>query len=341
MINTKYRLISPKLLDIFYEEINLKENEVIVRPEYLSICKADQRYYQGTRAPEILIEKLPMALIHEGIGNVVYDNSGQFKTGNMVVMIPTEPNKNDDIIGENYLYDTQFRSSGLDGFMQDYVAIKPYNLIKIEENINHLVATFSELISVCVHAINRFDKFTHKRMNTIGVWGDGNVGYITTLLLKTFYPKTKIFTFGKNYNKLSYFTFADETYSINEIPSSTKIDHAFECVGGQKSQTAINQIIDLINPEGTISLLGVSEYPVSINTRKILEKGLKFFGSSRSTRKDFEKTMEILKHNPEITTYLENLITSEIKIRTIEDIHYAFEKDNQINFGKTILKWDK
>lgn len=51
------------------------------------------------------------------------------------------------------------------------------------------------------------------------------------------------------------------------------VDHAFECVGGAASQSAINQMIDYIQPEGTMSILGVSEYPVPINTRMILEKG--------------------------------------------------------------------
>ena len=50
---------------------------------------------------------------------------------------------------------------------------------------------------------------------------------------------------------------------MREIPKDISIDHAIECVGGDGSQKAIQQIIDLINPEGTISILGVSEYPKS------------------------------------------------------------------------------
>ncbi|SUM34962.1 zinc-binding dehydrogenase [Staphylococcus gallinarum] len=46
-------------------------------------------------------------------------------------------------------------------------------------------------------------------------------------------------------------------------------------------------MIDLISPEGSISLLGVSEYGVEINTRMVLEKGLTLFGSSRSGAQDF------------------------------------------------------
>ena len=54
MINIVYRLVSPKLFEEVYGEIDDLENEVIVRPTHLSICRADQRYYQGNRIPEIL-----------------------------------------------------------------------------------------------------------------------------------------------------------------------------------------------------------------------------------------------------------------------------------------------
>ena len=62
---------------------------------------------------------------------------------------------------------------------------------------------------------------------------------------------------------------------------------------GKGSQAAINQMIDLISPEGSISLLGVSEYGVEINTRMVLEKGLTLFGSSRSGAQDFKDVAQL------------------------------------------------
>lgn len=44
MINIIYRLVAPKFFEEAIEEINI--DNVIVRPSYLSICQADQRYYQ-------------------------------------------------------------------------------------------------------------------------------------------------------------------------------------------------------------------------------------------------------------------------------------------------------
>lgn len=60
------------------------------------------------------------------------------------------------------------------------------------------------------------------------------------------------------------------------------------------SQQAIEQIINIINPEGSIALLGVSELPIQVNTRMVLEKGLTIIGSSRSGLKDFEKLLNCI-----------------------------------------------
>lgn len=340
MINTIYRLISPGLFEEIYEEVDI-ENNVIIRPTHLSICQADQRYYTGNRDPETLALKLPMALIHEGIGEVIKDNTGIFNTGDFVVIIPNTPIEDDDVIAENYLRSSKFRASGFDGVMQDYIISSPDRLVKLPANINMEVASFIELVSVSVHAINRFKNISHERKEIIGVWGDGNLGYITALLLREFFPESSIVIFGKNDEKLNFFTFVDETYKINEVPDDLKIDHAFECVGGGGSQVAVDQIIDLIHPEGTISLLGVSEYHVPINTRMILEKGLYLFGTSRSGREDFVKTIDIFDKNPKLVSYLENIINDVVHVRTLNDINEAFEKDFNSSFGKTVLIWDK
>lgn len=341
MINTVYRLAEPRRFEIAFEDIELFGQNAIVRPTHLSICNADMRYYLGTRDPKVLAQKLPMALIHEGIGKVVFDPTGTFKSGDRVVMVPNAPCEKDDYIAENYLKTSKFCGSSMDGFLQEYVEISLKRLVPLPQGINLNVAAFTEIVSVSVHAITRFNKIAHTRRERIGVWGDGNLGYITALFLKKTFPQSQIFVFGKTYGKLSDFTFADATYPVNAIPSGLTVDHAFECVGGNGSPVAIEQIIDLIKPEGTISLLGVSEYPVQINTRMVLEKGLRLFGSSRSGVADFEKTVAMYESNPEIIDYLGNLISSVNTVRTVADIKAAFEKDTKKAFGKTIMKWEE
>jgi len=341
MINAVYQLVKPGMIDVTYKEFSLEGDKAVIRPLRLSICKADSRYYSGKRSHDAMRRKLPMALIHECVAEVVYDPSGCFRTGARVIPVPNAPAQSDEFIAENYLETSRFGSSSADGFLQDYIFIEPSRLVPVPEDIGLNVASFTELVSVAVHAVTRFERFSHARRDTLGVWGDGNLGYITALMLKYIFPYASLNVFGAVEEKLSYFTFAAGVFNVDAGVGGIRVDHAFECVGGSDSAAAVNQIISLINPEGTIALLGVSETDIPINTRMILEKGLRLFGSSRSGKTDFVRTVEMMRQYTAIPRYLENLVGDEVGVRSIKDIHRAFELDSKRNFGKTVLVWDK
>ena len=84
----------------------------------------------------------------------------------------------------------------------------------------------------------------------------------------------------------------------------------------------------------------MSEYPVPINTRMILEKGLRLFGTSRSGRIDFQRTVELYREYPEIPIYLSRLVGNVVEINKYADIKEAFEVDIKKAFGKTIMHWN-
>lgn len=339
MLNTVYRLVAPRTFDPVVVSQDTA-GKVVVRPTHLSICNADQRYYQGTRSKEVLAKKLPMALIHEGIGRVVSDDTGTFQPGDAVVMLPNAPVETDEFIAENYLRSSRFCGSGFDGFMQETVVLPPERVVGLPQDVNREVAAFTELVSVATHAISRFDAMAHGRRERLGVWGDGNMGFIVSLLLHLRYPDAKIVVFGRNASKLHDFTFADETHLVDDVSGVFLVDHAFECAGGEGSVAAIEQIIDRINPEGTVSLLGVSENNVPINTRMVLEKGLRLFGSSRSGRDDFEATVQLYRDHPEVLEYLAALVCSVSEATQIADIAAAFESDIRKPMGKTVIQWN-
>ena len=318
MINYIYQLISPRIFSIKYSDIDVK-NKVIIRPNYLSICHADQRYYSGNRPAEILNKKLPMALIHEACGTVVYDDTNTYKIGQKVVMIPNIPTRHDKVIYENYDRTSYFLSSGKDGFLRELVDL-PVDRVVPYQNIKDSVAAISEFISVAVHAISRFDVISHEKRNNIAIWGDGSLSYVVASVLKIQYPNSKVIVIGRNVEKLNQFTFVDQTYLTNNIPDDIQVDHAFECCGGEGSYYAIDDIIKYINPQGTIMLMGVSENRVPILTRNVLEKGLILVGSSRSGRKDFEKVID----------YLENTDLAANKVFA-DDVNTTF---------KTVFKWE-
>lgn len=340
MINQVVRLTAPRQFEVFSIEEEVTDQTTIVRPTHLSICHADQRYYTGTRGKEVLRKKLPMALIHEGIGEVVIDKTGTFKPGQRVVVIPNTPVETSETIHENYLPSSKFRSSGYDGLMQEYVFTTPDRLVPVPDSLPSAVAAYTELISVAMHGISRLQKRINGDEEIFGVWGDGNLGFISSLLLKRTFPNSKIYVFGKNAAKLQYFSFAHQVFQIDEIPEDLVISHAIECVGGMGSQDAINQIIDHIKPEGTISLMGVSERRIEINTRMVLERGLTLFGSSRSGREDFVKTIQFLHDHPNACKRLEGLVGINETVKQVSDIGPFFEQELQNTWGKAVMKWE-
>ncbi len=339
MINQVYQLVSPRQIEVAYKNKDINDESIIVRPLYLSICAADQRYYTGNREEKTLEKKLPMSLIHEGVGEIVYDSKNEYRVGTKVVMIPNTPFEKDEVISENYLPSSKFRSSGYDGFMQDYVFMGRDRVVPLPSDIELSNIAFTELVTVGWHSIQRFIKRSNEKKEFLGIWGDGNLGFITAILLKHLFPESKIYVFGKTNFKLSHFSFVDEVFYVNNIPKDLVVNHTFECVGGRGSESAINQMIDIISPEGSISLLGVSEYPVQINTRMVLEKGITLIGSSRSGLKDFQEVVELYKEYPDIVDKLALLKGNELEIKTISDATNAFEADLASSWGKSILKW--
>ena len=336
LINYIYQLVSPKVFSIKYEDINFSEG-VIIKPLYMSICHADQRYYLGQRDPRTLEKKLPMALIHECCGEIVEDKSEKFKKGQKVVVVPNTPVIEDKLIYENYRLGSYFLSSGHDGFMREFINIDESRVVPFN-NINDKIASITEFVSVAVHSVDRFNKSAHENRNTIGIWGDGSLSYVLSCVIKATFPNSNIVVVGKDIRKLSHFSFVNKTFLAEEIPDDFRVDHAFECAGGEGSYYAIDDIIKYINPQGCVMLMGVSENKVSINTRDILEKGLTFVGTSRSGVKDFERAVALMERKS-FQRRLSVIIYEDDPVCSVEDIHRVFRTDLNTPF-KTVFKWN-
>ena len=348
MLTRGFKIVSPKRFEVDIEQVVYKEGHSIVKIDNGCICKADLRYYLGNRDSRLLGLKYPMRLLHEATGTIIKCADDSFKIGDKVVLVPNVVKKcdicendfcNDESLGENYCPTAKFASSNADGFSAEIISYPTNSLVKIPNDEEVLeVAVFSELISVAMAAIRRIKIEEH---NTVAIWGDGIVGYILANSIRILYPKCKLVIVGKNIEKIERFP-TDLKYDIVDEKQikRTNIDIAFECVGGEGASFAINQIINCIKIGGKIVLTGVSENDILINSRKILEKGLIITGSTRSTKKDFEKAIELLQ-NKSFRNSIEELITEKIEIRNIVDYYSAFEEANKNRkLGKSILQFN-
>lgn len=257
MINYIYQLINPQFISIKLSDVNT-EGKVLVRPKYMAICHADQRYYRGQRDMKILTQKLPMALIHECCGEVLDDKTGTYKPGQQVVMIPNTPSRKLNYIYENYDEKSKFLSSSGDGFMREFVDLSPDRVVPCD-GIPANIACITEFYSVALHAVERMLNFAHSHRDEIAILGDGPLAYVVASSIRERIPNARITVIGRRSRKLARFSFVDRTYVAYDLPNDYTCDHAFECAGGEGSYDAINDIIKHIRPQGTILLMGVSE----------------------------------------------------------------------------------
>jgi ribitol-5-phosphate 2-dehydrogenase len=336
VINRIYRLADAKSINMALREVEPGDDLILARPVYVSVCAADQRYYQGRRKREVMRQKLPMALIHEATATVLRDPGGILPSGAPVVPLPLVPADGNAAVKPNYDERSEFCSSGRDGFLRDCIASPPDGFIPLPGG--EVVYVFSELISVVFNALEAFERSRATHADSFGVWGDGSMGYVAGLVLRCVFPDSKLFVFGKTARKMRRFSFADAAFFVDDVPAGLRVSHAFECAGGEGSESALRQIIGLIAPQGCVSLLGVSEQEISVNTRSVLEKGLKLIGNSRSSREDFVKAVELISGGADSRKYLETLISEIVDIRSEADIIKLFEND-ALNDFKTVGRW--
>lgn len=338
MIGRIYRLMDTKRIERIQREVKFRSGDVLVQPDYLSICAADQRYYFGRRDREILNRKLPMALIHEATATVMYDYDNRLPHGSKVVLIPLIVNETERRIKANYNAHNRFMSSDTDGFMRDILSLPASSVVPIQSEYS-VVFAFSELVSVAINALDTFERVRLSDADTFGIWGDGNLGYIVALTIRHFYPHAKIYVFGKNPRKLQHFSFADGTCFSDSLPAGLELSHCFECVGGKNSGAVLAQMVKMISPQGCINLLGVSDDPIPASTRTILEKGLILTGNSRSNSEDMWKAVALIQENSVYRKYLGMLISDILTVKNENDMIHAFEQSS-LNDFKTVMKWE-
>jgi ribitol-5-phosphate 2-dehydrogenase len=332
MIIKSFPLIRPGVFAIDFRILDSDSSKILVKPDFLSICAADLRYYLGLRPGNILNKKLPMVLVHEAIGTIVSSSNPCFEIGAKVILLPCGVNAS---IDSNYAPNAFFRSSNADGFCQELVSLEEAEIIKISKQEEAMPFVFSELLSVCFQAIRQIQNEI-KESSSIAVWGDGSLGYLMSLILSEEYPEKEITVIGKHEDKLEKFTFADHIETIFNR-SNKLFDLMIECVGGNGSQNAIADMITSSNPKATILLTGVSENPPAINTRSILERGLTLKGTTRSVREDFIRANHFLEKdsNRKKVSYL---LSEVVSVHNVNELKTAFEKACSSQF-KTVISF--
>lgn len=351
-----YRLVKPHEVIETVLEKQMQAWDVVVEPTLGSVCHADLRYFSGQRRAEALEKKLPMALIHEGIGIVKSSGTPAVKTGQRVVIVPniqgymlygTDPMNCCESCrsgkGVNYCTRGRFLGSGTDGIAQSRLVFPAASAIPIPDEVPDEIAVLAELSSVSYQALHHVADSLKSAQ--VVVFGDGPVGYLAAAMLHHVYgvSQDRLTVFGAVPEKLAQFEFATRKLVQDyDFSKGERYDVALECTGGKFSESAINQAIEVLNPGGHLILMGVTEDRVPINTRDVLEKGITMRGSSRSSIHDFIPVLEAMRDVQCQETLRKLLPDERTQIQSAQDFAHVMEFAESNRGWKKILlnfKW--
>ena len=163
-----------------------KEDEVLVKLEYVGICGSDMHYYETGAIGNFIVEP-PFVLGHEPGGVVVEvgENVKHLKVGDRVALEPGKTCGHCEFCRTgryNLCPDVVFFATPpVDGVFQEYVAHEADLCFKLPENVSTLEGALIEPLAVGFHAANQGSAHAGQ---TAVVMGAGCIGLVTMMALK-------------------------------------------------------------------------------------------------------------------------------------------------------------
>lgn len=164
----------------------VKDNEVLVRLEYVGICGSDLHYYE-TRAIGDYVVNPPFVLGHEPGGVVVETgkNVKHLKVGDRVALEPGKTCGHCEFCKTgryNLCPDVVFFATPpVDGVFQEYVAHEADLCFKLPDHVSTMEGALIEPLAVGFHAAMQGEA---KAGQTAVVMGAGCIGLVTMMALK-------------------------------------------------------------------------------------------------------------------------------------------------------------
>ena len=246
----------------------VKDDEVLVKIEYVGICGSDLHYYEHGRISNYIVET-PFVLGHEASGVVVEvgDNVNNLKVGDKVALEPGKTCGHCDFCKSgkyNLCPDVIFFATPpVDGVFQEYVAHEAALCFKLPENVTTMEGALIEPLAVGFHAANQADAHIGQ---TAVVFGAGCIGLLTMMSLKA-RGVTNVYVVDIMKNRLDKALELGATGIINgkeqnveevamKLTEGKGFDIAIETAG---TEITTGQAINISKKGSTVVLVGYSQ----------------------------------------------------------------------------------
>lgn len=244
-----------------------KDNEVLVKVEYVGICGSDLHYYEAGRIGDFVV-KTPFVLGHEAGGTVVETGSAvtNLKAGDRVALEPGKTCGECEFCKQgkyNLCEDVVFFATPpVDGVFQEYVAHEAGLCFRLPDNVSTMEGALIEPLAVGMHAAMQGGA---KLGQTAVVTGAGCIGLVSLLSLKAMgVSKVIVVDVMEKRLKKALDLGADAVINgkeedtaarIQELTQGKGFDLGIETAG---SQITAAQLIKSAKKGGTIVFVGYS-----------------------------------------------------------------------------------
>jgi ribitol-5-phosphate 2-dehydrogenase len=360
-----YRLTQPFRIEAIEREVKRERAEdVLLRPRVTGVCSSDLKLYAGTRDRKALSKKLPLALLHEGVAEVVESAANapaHLRPGSRVVVVPNipcyvaypdlYPSKAEGCLacrpggaGENYCLHNLYLSSNTDGLAQSVFRHPGSLLVPVPAELPDRFAALAEPLTTILAGCEKAPLRPDARYLVLG---NGPLGQLVAILLIGFYnvQRQSITMSGHDWqSRRATLALVGDVLDGGDRQGFAslrgKIDVVFECVGGSANGETLEEAVDCLKPGGTAVLFGPSEKSVLINTREVIAKGLVFLGANRSFVPHFQTVVQRLQ-DPTVQRLLEGVLGREqFQVRSADDLNRAlYHAWTRRDAGKTLISW--
>ncbi len=293
----EYLLTQPQIITLVHRDLStIPEGHVVVDPVVAGICASDLAYFFGRKDPIKLQQRLPVALLHEG---VVRNRI----TGELAVAIPLQSCGECEACcdaAENVCHHAKFMGSTAQGLTRSPFIYPTALLLPLIDTIPPALATLTEPLSIAVNLVSQLSNITNQQVMIIGT---GPMAYLGAVLFsqQRNVSAKRLFVVGTNTRKLEKFSPFATTIDMSTTAGQAavealkeNIDIGIEAVGGDALAVTFNQLLQLIKNRGTIAMIGLSDKSIPSQLIHVVNKGLRIMGVTRSTIAQYREALALL-----------------------------------------------
>ena len=268
-----------------------KDDEVLVKIEYVGICGSDLHYYEAGRIGDFIV-KSPLVLGHESGGTVIEvgKNVTNLKVGDRVALEPGKTcGKCEHCRSGRYNLCKDvifFATPPVDGVFQEYVAHEAGLCFKLQDNVDTMEGALVEPLAVGFHAANIGG--AHAGQVAV-VFGAGCIGLVTLMALKAegvskvyvvdILPKRLAMAKELGATEVINGKEVDAVKKIMELTNGRGVDLAIETAG---SEFTARQSLYACNKGATVVFVGYSASgEMTLPHSQIMDKELTIKGIFR------------------------------------------------------------